>query len=329
VPVGEGTCTEKRNIYIAFCIDKLKKSLYKMLKNIYNIKKLKKEEAYNMENIKIFACPTAEKFTKDICDCLNLPVGKINSIKFKNDNNFVQILETVREQDVYIVQTTQPPVNERVMELLITIDAVKRASAKKVNVVLPYFIYSRSDKKDQPRVPVTAKLMAQLIEAAGADRVITCDLHNPAIQAYFNINCDRLSAQNLLEQYFKEKNLKDMVIVATDAGSSKKAYKYSEYFGCPIALIDKRRDGNDDRAIATTVIGDVKDKQAIIFDDEVDTAGSMIETAKILEKFGAKEIYAGCTHGVLSGPAIERLQNSPIKELVITDTIPLTRRKEN
>jgi ribose-phosphate pyrophosphokinase len=300
-----------------------------MLKNIYNIKKLKKEEAYNMENIKIFACPTAEKFTKDICDCLNLPVGKINSIKFKNDNNFVQILETVREQDVYIVQTTQPPVNERVMELLITIDAVKRASAKKVNVVLPYFIYSRSDKKDQPRVPVTAKLMAQLIEAAGADRVITCDLHNPAIQAYFNINCDRLSAQNLLEQYFKEKNLKDMVIVATDAGSSKKAYKYSEYFGCPIALIDKRRDGNDDRAIATTVIGEVKDKQAIIFDDEVDTAGSMIETAKILEKFGAKEIYAGCTHGVLSGPAIERLQNSPIKELVITDTIPLTRRKEN
>ncbi len=214
------------------------------------------------------------------------------------------------------------------MELLITIDAVKRASARRVNVVLPYFIYSRSDKKDQPRVPVTAKLMAQLIEAAGADRVITCDLHNPAIQAYFNINCDRLSAQNLLQAYFKEKNLKDMVIVATDAGSSKKAYKYSEYFGCPIALIDKRRDGNDDRAIATTVIGDVKDKQAIIFDDEVDTAGSMIETAKILEHFGAREIYAGCTHGVLSGPAIERIQNSPIKELVVTDTIPLTKEKQ-
>ena len=130
-------------------------------------------------------------------------MGEISSIKFKNDNNFVQILETVREQDVYIVQTTQPPVNERVMELLITIDAAKRASARRVNVVLPYFIYSRSDKKDQPRVPVTAKLMAQLIEAAGADRVITCDLHNPAIQAYFNINCDRLSAQNLLQAYFK------------------------------------------------------------------------------------------------------------------------------
>lgn len=281
-----------------------------------------------MENIKIFTCSkSAENFTKEICDCLDLPMGQINSIKFKNDNNFVQVLETVREQDVYIVQTTEPPVNERVMELLITIDAMKRASARRVNVVLPYFIYSRSDKKDQPRVPVTAKLMAQLIEAAGADRVITCDLHNPAIQAYFNINCDRLSAQNLLQAYFSEKHLEDMVIVATDAGSSKKAYKYSEYFGCPIALIDKRREGNDDRAIASTVIGDVKDKQAVIFDDEVDTAGSMIETANILERFGAKEIYAGCTHGVLSGPAIERIKNSPIKELVVTNTIPLPEEK--
>ncbi|MCI8353139.1 MAG: ribose-phosphate pyrophosphokinase [Clostridia bacterium] len=281
-----------------------------------------------MENIKIFSCSkSADNFTKEICDCLDLPMGEINSMKFKNDNNFVQILETVREQDVYLIQTTEPPVNERVMELLITIDAVKRASARKVTVVLPYYIYSRSDKKDQPRVPVTAKLMAELIEAAGADRVITCDLHNPAIQAYFRINCDRLSAQNLLQAYFKEKNLKDMVIVATDAGSSKKAYKYSEYFGCPIALIDKRRAGNDDRAIASTVIGDVKDKQAVIFDDEVDTAGSMIETARILEDFGAREIYAGCTHGVLSGPAIERIKNSPIKELVVTNTVPLSEEK--
>lgn len=281
-----------------------------------------------MENIKIFTCSkSAESFTKEICDCLDLPMGQINSIKFKNDNNFVQVLETVREQDVYLIQTTEPPVNERVMELLITIDAMKRAAAGKINVVLPYYIYSRSDKKDQPRVPVTAKLMAQLIEAAGADRVITCDLHNPAIQAYFNINCDRLSAQNLLQAYFSEKHLEDMVIVATDAGSSKKAYKYSEYFGCPIALIDKRREGNDDRAIASTVIGDVKDKQAVIFDDEVDTAGSMIETANILEKFGAREIYAGCTHGVLSGPAIERIKNSPIKELVVTNTIPIPEEK--
>ena len=281
-----------------------------------------------MENIKIFTCSkSAENFTKEICDCLDLPMGQINSIKFKNDNNFVQVLETVREQDVYLIQTTEPPVNERVMELLITIDTMKRAAAGKINVVLPYYIYSRSDKKDQPRVPVTAKLMAQLLEAAGATRVMTCDLHNPAIQAYFNINCDRLSAQNLLQAYFSEKHLKDMVIVATDAGSSKKAYKYSEYFGCPIALIDKRREGNDDRAIASTVIGDVKDKQAVIFDDEVDTAGSMIETANILKEFGAREIYAGCTHGVLSGPAIERIKNSPIKELVVTNTIPIPEEK--
>ena len=166
-----------------------------------------------MKNIKIFACPTAEEFTKEVCDCLNVEMGKITHQKFKNDNNFVQIQETIRQKDVYIIQTTKPPVNERIMELLITIDAAKRASAKNVNVVLPYYPYSRSDKKDQPRIPITAKLMAQILEAAGATRVITCDLHNPAIQAYFNINCDRLTAEHLLETYFKEKNLEDMVFL--------------------------------------------------------------------------------------------------------------------
>ena len=160
-----------------------------------------------MKEMKVFACPTAEEFTKEICDYLKIEPGKINSIKFKNDNNFVQILETVREKDVYIVQTCQPPINERIMELLITIDAIKRASAKNINVVLPYFPYSRSDKKDQPRIPITAKLMAQIIEAAGATRVITCDLHNPAIQAYFNINCDRLTGEFVLEKYFLEKKI--------------------------------------------------------------------------------------------------------------------------
>ena len=282
-----------------------------------------------MNKIKIFSCSeAANDFTKELCDCLKIPMGQINSMKFKNDNNFVQILETVRDHDVYVVQSNVPPINERIMELLITIDAIKRASAKRINVILPYFMYSRSDKKDQPRVPITAKLMAEILEAAGANRIITCDLHNPAIQAYFNINCDMLSGQNILQKYFKSKNLKDMVIVATDAGSSKKAYKYSEYFGCPIALIDKRRAGNDDRAIATTVIGEVKDKTAIIFDDEIDTAGSVMETVQILEKFGAKEIYCGCTHGVLSGPAIERVKNSALKELVITNTIPLLEEKK-
>ena len=334
-----------------------------------------------MENIKIFACDTAREFAQGVCDYLDLPLSDMETIKFKNDNTFVQIKESVREQDVYIFQTTQPPVNERVMELLIAIDALKRASARKINVVLPYYLYSRSDKKDQPRISVTAKLFAQLLEAAGATRVISCDLHNPAIQVYFSINCDRLSAQTVLQDYFKEKNLKDIVElgpkgtgkshiytefsphgtlisggevsaaklfvnnarkhdiglvgywdnIAFDefAGSSKKAYKYSEYFGCPIALIDKRRSGNNDKAIATNVIGDVKNKNALIFDDEVDTAGSLIETARILEREGAKAIYAGCTHGVLSADAVLRIDNSPIKELVITDTIPLTEDKKS
>jgi ribose-phosphate pyrophosphokinase len=280
-----------------------------------------------MKNIKIFACKSAENFTKEICEHLDLPLGQIDSFKFKNDNNFIQIKETVREQDVYIVQTVQPPVNERIMELLITIDAIKRASAARINVILPYFPYSRSDKKDQPRVPVTAKLIASILETAGANRVLTCDLHNPAIQAYFNIQCDKLEAQYLLRTYFKDKKIEDMLIVATDAGSSKKAYKYAEFFNCPIALIDKRRLGNDDKAVATTIIGDVKGKNAIIFDDEVDTAGSLTETANLLEKFGAKKIYAGCTHGVLSGPAIERIAKSAISELVVTNTIPVTQEK--
>lgn len=278
-----------------------------------------------MERIKIFACSkSAEKFTKEICDTLGLPMGQRESFKFQNDNNFVQLLETVREHDVYIVQTTEPPVNERIMELLITIDAMKRSSAKRITVVLPYFMYSRSDKKDQPRIPVTAKLMAQLIEAAGADRILTCDLHNAAIQSYFNINCDRVTGQHLLEKYFDNKKLEDIVVVATDAGSSKKAYKYSQYFGCPLALIDKRREDNNDNAVATNIIGEVRGKTALIFDDEVSTAGTLVEAANILKEHGAKEIYAGATHGVLVGPAIKRIDNSPIKELVVTNTIPVT-----
>lgn len=281
-----------------------------------------------MNQIKVFACPTAEKFTKEVCESLELPMGEVECYKFANDNNFVQYKETVREQDIYIIQTTQPPVNERIMELLIMIDAAKRASAGRINVVLPYFIYSRSDKKDQPRVPVTARLLAELLEAAGVDRIITCDLHNPAIQAYFNIPCDRLTGQHLLQSYFDAKDIENKVVIATDAGSSKKAYKYSTYFKCPMALIDKRRAGNDDKAVAANIIGEVKDQTALIFDDEVSTAGTMVEAARILKENGAKEIYAACTHGILCGPAIDRIQNSPIKELVITNTVPLTEEKQ-
>lgn len=281
-----------------------------------------------MENLKIFSCSdSAEKFTEEICEHLGIEKGNINRMKFKNDNNFVQIEESVRDKDVFVIQTTEPPVNERIMELLITIDAIKRASAKRITAVLPYYIYSRSDKKDQPRIPVTAKLLAQLIEAAGANRVLTCDLHNKAIQAYFNINCDVLTGENLLEKYFDSKNIENKVVVATDAGSSKKAYKYAEHFGCPIALVDKRRNGNDDRAIASSVIGEIKGKNALIFDDEVDTAGSVMETVEVIKKFGGKDIYVGCTHGILSNPAIDRIKNSEIKELVMTNTVPLPEEK--
>ncbi len=278
--------------------------------------------------MKIFACPTAENFTREICENLGLEEGKIEFFKFKNDNNFVQYKETVREQDIYIIQTTEPPVNERIMELFIAIDAAKRASARRINIVLPYYMYSRSDKKDQPRVPITAKLMAQLLEAAGASRVLTCDLHNSAIQGYFNIQCDRLTAKYLLATYFKEKKLDNIVIVATDAGSAKKAYKYSHFFDCPIALIDKRRDGNNDKAKASTIIGEVKGKNALIFDDEVSTAGTLIEAVQIIKQFGAKKIYAGCTHGILCGPAIERIASSDLEELVITNTVPLPKEKQ-
>lgn len=282
-----------------------------------------------MDNLKIFSCSdSAEKFTEEICNYLGINKGKINRMKFKNDNNFVQILESVRDKDVFLIQTTEPPVNERIMELLIVIDAIKRASSKRITVVLPYYMYSRSDKKDQPRIPVTAKLFAQLLEAAGANRILTCDLHNKAIQAYFNINCDVLTGESLLEKYFDLKDIDNKVVVATDAGSSKKAYKYAEHFGCPIALVDKRRDGNDDRAIATSVIGDIKGKNALVFDDEVDTAGSIIETVEVIKKFGAKDVYVGCTHGILSGPAIERIKKSSLKELVMTNTVPLPKEKQ-
>lgn len=280
-----------------------------------------------MKNIVIFACCSAEEFTKEICDCLDLQMGKIEYFKFANDNNFVQLKESVRGKDVYLVQTTQPPVNERIMELLITIDAAKRAGAKKITAVLPYFIYSRSDKKDQSRVPVTAKLMATLLEAAGVDHVLTCDLHNSAIQAYFDVLCDRLTGAYLLEEYFKQKNLKDIVVIATDAGSSKKAYKYSKYFDCPMALIDKQRMTNNDEVVATNMIGDVKDKIALIFDDEISTAGTLVEAATIVHKHGAKKIYAGATHGVFAGKAIEKIKNSVIDEVVVTNTVPVTDEK--
>ena len=281
-----------------------------------------------MNNLKIFACNSAENFASEVCSHIGLQLGKKEAFKFKNDNTFVKILETVRDDDVFVFQTTLPPVDERIMELLITVDALKRASAKRITVVLPYYPYSRSDKKDQPRVPITAKLVADLLVAAGVDRVLTCDLHNPAIQGFLSIPSDQLKAKYLLINYFKDIPKEDMVVVATDAGSSKKAYKYAQELNTTMALLDKRRDGNDDKAIASHFIGDVKNKICVIFDDEIDTAGSMMEAVKALKENGAKEIYAACTHGVLSGPAIDRIKESDLKELVITNTIPLLAEKK-
>ncbi len=255
---------------------------------------------------------------------LEFRCGQKEAFKFKNDNTFVKILETVREDDVFVVQTTMPPVDERIMELLITVDALKRASAKRITAVLPYYPYSRSDKKDQPRIPITAKLLADMLVTAGVDRVLTCDLHNPAIQGFMNIPSDQLKAKDILISYFKPiAQSGNVTVVATDAGSSKKAYKYAEELGTSIAMIDKRREGNDDRAIATHVIGEVKDNVCIIFDDEIDTGGSILETINVLKQNGATKIYAACTHGILSGPAIERVKNSNVEELVITNTVPL------
>lgn len=282
-----------------------------------------------MNNLKIFACNSAEAFAEKICKEVGVTLGKKEAFKFKNDNTFVKILETVRDDDVFVIQTNTPPVDERIMELLITVDALRRASPRRITVVLPYYPYSRSDKKDQPRVPITAKLVADMIVTAGADRVLTCDLHNPAIQGYLDIPSDQLKAKDIFVKYFKpiaEKG--NVTVVATDAGSTKKAYKYAESLNAEMAMLDKRREGNDDRAIATHVIGNVEGKTCLIFDDEVDTAGSLVETINALKKHGAADIYAACTHAVLSGPAIERIQTADFKELVVTDTIPLTAEKQ-
>ena len=275
-----------------------------------------------MKDIKIFACNSAVPFAEEVCKCLNLPLGQMNSFKFKNDNNFVQFLESVREQDIFIIQTTEPPVNEKVMELLIAVEAAKRASARRITVVLPYFMYSRSDKKDQPRVPITAKLMAKLIETSGADRVMTCDLHNPAIQGYFEIGCDVLTATYMLADYFKSLHLEDVTVVATDAGSTKKAHKYKKLLGCPIAMIDKEREDNSDSAKAVDIVGDIKGRTCLIFDDEISTGGTLVEAINICSAKGAKAVYAGATHAIFTDKAVERLRESAAEKIVVTNTVP-------
>lgn len=274
-------------------------------------------------SLSVFAGNANRPLAQAICDHLRLPLGQAKPFQFSNENIFVKIDEPVREQDVFIVQPTCSPVNYSIMELLIMIDAVKRASAARITAVVPYFAYSRTDKKDQPRVPITARLVADLITVAGADRVLTMDLHAGQIQGFFHIPVDELTAFYILNDYFRQKGLTDVVVVAPDLGAAKKARNFAERLNAPLAVIEKRRVGTEGRAEVFGVLGEVKAKRAILFDDEVDTAGSVLEAMELLQARGVEEFYACCTHPVLSGCAIDRLRKSDIAELVTTDTIPI------
>src|SRR6266705_7021329 len=253
---------------------------------------------------------------------LGMEIGKAEVFQFANENIFVKILDNVREKDVFLVQPTCHPVNQSIMELLIMIDAFKRASAGRITAVVPYYAYGRSDKKDQPRVPITARLIADMITVSGADRVLTMDLHQGQIQGFFNIPVDELTAVHLLSNYFIHKHLEDVVVV-TDLGFAKRARTFAELLDAPLASIEKRRIGNLDRAELMNVIGDVRGKRAIIVDDEIDTAGTLTEIVHALEREGVTEIYACATHGVLSDPAVDRIRQSSLREVGVTDTIPL------
>jgi ribose-phosphate pyrophosphokinase len=259
---------------------------------------------------------------RKICRYLGSEDGGLEVFQFANENIFVKILDNVREKDVFIVQPTCSPVNDSLMELLIMIDAFKRASAGRITAVVPYYAYGRSDKKDQPRVPITARLVADMITVAGADRILTMDLHQGQIQGFFNIPVDELTAVHILSNYFKHKHLEDLVVV-TDLGFAKRARTFAELLDAPLAIIEKRRVGNLDRAELLNVIGQVRGKRAVIVDDEIDTAGTLTETVRALEREGVTEIYACATHGILSGPAIERISEANLREVVVTDTVPL------
>jgi len=273
--------------------------------------------------LKVFSGLSNRPLAEEICSYMDIPLGKVEIIEFKNENLFVRIGENVRECDVFIIQTSTSPVNTRIMELLLMIDAMKHASAARVTAVLPYFPYVRSDKKDQPRISIAARLMVDLIEAAGADRVLTMNLHSFQIQGFFRIPTDHLLATPVLVDYFKNTDISNSVVVAPDAGSAKRAEKYARLLNLPLAIVDKRRIGNKDTAVVKHIIGDVKGKRAIIFDDEISTGGSLINTAETLEEQGVTDIRASVVHPVLCGDAVERIQKSNISEVIVTNTIPV------
>lgn len=269
----------------------------------------------------IFCGNANPDLANEMCACLGVPLRGLDIIEFPNENIFVKLHESVRSQDVFVIQPTCSPVNRSIMELLIILDTLKRASAGRITAVMPYFAYGRSDKKDQPRVPITARLLADMIGVAGADRFLTLDLHAGQIQGFFSIPGDDLSAFTLLSNYFLEKNLPNAVVVSADLGFAKKGRNFAEKLQTPMAFVEKRRTGPQSQAL--TVIGDVRGKNAIIVDDEVDTAGSMTETVHILRENGVRDVYASFTHAVLSAPAVERLRAAGFKEVVTTNTVPI------
>lgn len=279
------------------------------------------------KNIKVFAGNANVELAKKICDEIGVPLGISEVGRFSDGEISVKINETVRGADVFVIQPTCPPVNENLMELLILIDAFKRASAGRINAVIPYYGYARQDRKAKARDPITSKLVADILTTAGADRVLCMDLHAGQIQGYFNIPVDHLLGGPILVEYFKNNIDPDTVVVSPDVGGVQRARNFASLLDLPIAIIEKRRPKANVSEVMN-VIGDIKDKNVIIVDDIIDTAGSMTKAAKVLKDLGAKKVYACCTHPVLSGPAIERIKESVIEKLVVTDTIPLTPDKQ-
>jgi len=281
------------------------------------------------KDIKIFAGNSNRALALEIAEKIGLPLGEASVGKFSDGESAINIGEVVRGSDVFVIQSTCTPVNDNLVELLIMIDALKRASAGRITAVMPYFGYARQDRKAKARDPISAKLVANLITVAGADRVLTMDLHTPQLQGFFDIPVDHLLGVPILAKYFVEKFEKhdDFVAVSPDVGSVTRARKFAERLEIPIAIIDKRRPKANVSEIMN-VVGDIKDKRVILVDDLIDTGGTIVNAADALVEMGAKEVYACCTHGVLSGPACERIENSCLKELVTLNTIPLPQGKQ-
>ena len=265
-------------------------------------------------------------FAEAVCQHLEMPLGNCEVIEFSNENIFVRFGDNLRERDVFLIQPIVSPVNTCLMELLIMIDAARRASAGRITAVIPYYAYGRSDKKDQPRVPITARLIANFLEVAGADRVLTVDLHAGQIQGFFNIPVDELTAYPLIADYFKEQNLAEPVVVAPDVGRAKVVHDIAARIGCNIAIVDKRRLRNDDQAEAVTLIGDVAGRDCIIVDDEILTGGTIASAAQLLRDRGARSVHVACVHPLFAGRAYEVLDAPDlITELVYTDSVPVPR----